>query len=160
MTGGDQARVTIAVDVPPADAFRIFTEEIDQWWLHGRRFRVFGRDKTSVVYMDPRQGGGLFERAGDKVLKTGEVTVWDPPVRLLFEWRGANLQGPDKTEVEVLFAGQGRGTLVTLTHRGWSRIPADHPVRHGQPSADFLRSMGLWWSDQLSALRELARGKE
>jgi len=36
---GDQARVTVTVAVPPGEAFRIFTQEIDQWWRRGPRFR-------------------------------------------------------------------------------------------------------------------------
>ncbi|HKO47770.1 MAG TPA: hypothetical protein VJV79_08605 [Polyangiaceae bacterium] len=30
---GDQCVVSILVEVPPAEAFRVFTEEIDAWWL-------------------------------------------------------------------------------------------------------------------------------
>jgi hypothetical protein len=30
---GDRARVTARVEVPPSEAFRIFTEEIDQWCM-------------------------------------------------------------------------------------------------------------------------------
>ena len=156
MSAADQARVSIALKVPPADAFRIFTREIDQWWLTGRRFRALGAGARSIVFMEERAGGGLFERLGEQVVKTGEITVWDPPVRLVFDWRGVNLVGEDKTEVEVSFAAQGRGTLVTLTHRGWARIRADHPVRHAKPDADFLRDLGMWWGDLMSSLRMLA----
>jgi uncharacterized protein YndB with AHSA1/START domain len=151
----DQARVSIALAVGPSDAFRIFTREIDQWWLHGRRFRALGAAR-SLVYLEERAGGGLFERFGEQVVKTGEITVWDPPERLVFDWRGVNLVGEDKTEVEVSFTAQGRGTLVTLTHRGWSRIRADHPVRHGRADREFLRNLGMWWGDLMSSLRMLA----
>jgi uncharacterized protein YndB with AHSA1/START domain len=151
----DQARVSIALALPPAEAFRVFTREIDQWWLHGRRFRALGAAR-SLVYFEERAGGGLFERLGDRVVKTGQVTVWDPPARLVFDWRGVNLTGEDKTEVEVSFASQGSGTLVTLTHRGWARIPADHPVRHGRADTDFLRDLGMWWGDLMTSLRMLA----
>jgi uncharacterized protein YndB with AHSA1/START domain len=152
----DQARVSIALKVPPADAFRIFTREIDQWWLHGRKFRVLDGRARSIVYLEERAGGGLFERLGEQVIKTGEITVWDPPARLVFDWRGANLVGEDKTEVEVAFTAQGSGTLVTLTHRGWARIRDDHPVRHGLSDRDFLRTFGLWWGELMTSLRTLA----
>lgn len=152
MSGSDRARVSIAVGVPPAAAFRIFTEDIDQWWIDGLKYRVFGGER-SVVYLETRPGGGLFERCGDAVVRTGEVLAWEPPSRLVLEWRGANLKGPDKTEVEVLFEARERGTLVTLTHSGWSRIRDDHPVRHGQASGAFLRSLGMWWSDLLCSMR-------
>ncbi|HKU43106.1 MAG TPA: SRPBCC domain-containing protein [Polyangiales bacterium] len=152
----DVARVTVAVEVPPDAAFRIFTEEIDQWWLRGLRYRALGGAR-SLVYLEPRQGGRLFEQLGEQVVQTGEVTVWEPPSRLCFIWRGANLRAPDQTQVEVLFTARGEGTLVTLTHSGWNRIPSDHPVRHGQDDRAFLRRLGLWWGELLSSLRERAQ---
>ena len=154
----DQARVSVALSLPPADAFRIFTREIDQWWLSGLRFRAQGAAR-SIVYLEERAGGGLFERLGEQVVKTGVITVWDPPSRVVFDWRGKNLVGEDKTEVEVTFVAQGDGTLVTLTHRGWTRIPSDHPVRHGKADREFLRDLGLWWGDLLTSLRMLAARK-
>jgi uncharacterized protein YndB with AHSA1/START domain len=151
----DQARVSIALQVAPDVAFRIFTREIDQWWLTGLRFRAHGSAR-SIVYLEERAGGGLFERMGETVVQTGQITVWEPPARVVFDWRGTNLKGEDKTEVEVLFATQGRGTLVTLTHRGWTRIRDDHPVRHGKENSVFLRDLGMWWGDLMSSLRMLA----
>jgi len=32
---GDQVRVTVLVAVDPEVAFKVFTEEIDQWWRRG-----------------------------------------------------------------------------------------------------------------------------
>jgi hypothetical protein len=60
--------------------------------------------------------------------------------------------------VEVRFQPSPSGTLVTVEHRGWSRIRPDHPARHGLEVGPFLRMMGLWWGDLLSALREYAEG--
>ena len=36
----DRARVSMLVRVPPAVAFRAFTEDVDQWWRGGRKYRV------------------------------------------------------------------------------------------------------------------------
>ena len=155
---GDQASVSVLVKVPPAEAFRIFTEEIDAWWRKGRRYRI-GKNR-SVVHLEPKLGGRLFESfdvaAGAKVKETGRVTCFEPPSRLVFEWRAVNFGPEEKTEVEVQFEPTPSGTLVTVRHRGWSRIRADHPVRHGQESAAFLRDMGRWWGDLMTALREHA----
>jgi len=38
------ARATTFVAVDPADAFEVFTSEIDQWWGRGPRFR-FGKQR-------------------------------------------------------------------------------------------------------------------
>jgi hypothetical protein len=45
---------------------------------------------------------------------------------------------------------------VSVTHRGWSNLPADHPARHGLEGADFYRMIGLWWGEQMTSLREQA----
>ena len=157
---GDRAVVSIAVAVPPADAFRIFTEEIDQWWRHGSKYRIgHGR---SVVHLEPKLHGRLFESFGSgpqaRVVETGRVTLWEPPLHFVLSWRAVNFAPDEHTEVDVSFAPNGQGTLVTLTHSGWSRIPADHPARHGQEVPAFIRGLGLWWGDLMTSLREHAAG--
>ncbi|HTE54772.1 MAG TPA: SRPBCC domain-containing protein [Kofleriaceae bacterium] len=156
---GDVARVSVQVAVDPAAAFRIFTEEIDQWWRQGIRFRAAGK-RTSILCLEAGVGGRLFESfetgKGSRIIETGRVTTWDPPSRLVFEWRGVNFAPDEKTEVEVLFQPSSTGTLVTVTHRGWSHLRPDHPARHGQPVPAFIRSMGMWWGDLMTTLREHA----
>lgn len=156
---GDQATVSVLVKVPLSEAFRIFTEEIDAWWRGGLRYRIGKR--RSVVHLEPQLGGRLFESfetaGGDaKIKETGRVTCFEPPRRLVLEWRAVNFAPEEKTEVEVLFEKSASGTLVTVHHRGWSQIRPDHPARHGQDAASFLRGMALWWGDLLTALRERA----
>ncbi len=156
---GDQARVSVLVAVEPSVAFRVFTEEIDLWWRAGLKYRIGGKHR-SVIRLEPGVGGRLFEsfesRSGTRVFDTGRVTVWEPPTRLVFEWRAVNFARSEKTEVEVLFEPSASGTLVSVTHRGWSRIRADHPARHGHDVPVFLRMLGLWWGDLMSSLREHA----
>ncbi|MFO1078092.1 MAG: SRPBCC domain-containing protein [Planctomycetota bacterium] len=156
---GDQARVAVRVGVEPAAAFRVFTEEIDRWWRRGPAFRTSGNER-GVLRIEPRVGGRLFETiagaAGTRVVATGEVLVWEPPTRLVLRWRGVNFAPHEHTEVEVAFAAAGSGTLVTVTHRGWSAIRPDHPARHGEDVPAFVRMLGLWWGDLLTALREHA----
>jgi len=156
---GDQARATVLVAVPPELAFRVFTEEIDQWWRRGMKYRVAGGNR-GFIHFEPRLGGRLyesFESGGTmQVFETGTVRAWEPPSRLLFEWRGVNFAPGERTEVEVLFDPIPSGTLVTVTHRGWASLRSDHPVRHGQEVAAFIRTMGLWWGDLLTSLREHA----
>ncbi len=156
MIAGDQARATVSVAVAPAEAFRIFTEEIDQWWRRGVRFRNAGR-RRGVVHLEGGTGGRIYESfdtaAGPRVVETGRVTVWEPPSRLVLEWRIANFAPGESTEVEVIFAPTASGTMVTVTHRGWSKIRADHPARHGQAVVAFLRAMAMWWGDLLTSVR-------
>jgi uncharacterized protein YndB with AHSA1/START domain len=157
----DRVRVTVSVAVEPEIAFRVFTEEIDQWWKRGPAYRMAKGDR-GILHLEPRAGGRLFESfdtdAGPpRVVQTGEVTTWDPPLRLVFDWRAVNFAPHEKTEVEVVFEPTPTGTLVTLTHRGWSQIRGDHPVRHGREVQAFLRMIGMWWSELLTSLRAHAR---
>jgi len=152
MTAGDQARVSALVRVPPAEAFRIFTEEIDQWWRSGPAFRI----GPGAITLEAEPGGRLLERNGAQQRVFGRVLRWEPPELLLLEWRGANFAPDEKTEVEVRFDPSASGTLVTITHRGWASIRGDHPARHGQRTRVFLRSMGSWWGQLATSLREHA----
>jgi len=159
MIPGDQCRVTVSVDAPPAEAFRLFTEEVDLWWRRGPQYRHFGGD-LALVAIEPREGGRVFEQLGAEgpVHVLGEVRAWQPGERLVFSWRLANFAPGESTEVEVLFAPAAEGrTRVTVTHRGWAAIRADHPVRHGQAVAAFIGGMGRWWGDQMAAYRLLRR---
>lgn len=152
---GDQAVVSVLVKVEITEAFRIFTEEINAWWRGGMRYRI-GR-KRSVVHLEPKLGGRLFESfetaAGEKVVETGRVLCFEPPQRLVLEWRAVNFAPSERTEVEVRFEPSPSGTLVTVCHRGWSKIRADHPVRHGAEATAFIRNMGMWWGDLMTSLR-------
>lgn len=156
--GGDQVRVSVSVAVPPDVAFEIFTNEIDRWWRRGRAFRAAGQS-GGFIRMEPRVGGRLFEsvEGGDdeRVFVVGFVRVWEPPSRVLFTWGNDHFKAAgQETEVDVSFVPTASGTMVTVIHRGWTTIPADHPVRHGMPVAAFIRSMGLWWGQLMTSLRE------
>lgn len=155
---GDQATATVRVAVPREQAWRVFTEEIDQWWRRGLRYRVAGA-RRGIIHLEPRLGGRLFESFDDddgtRVVQTGEVIGWEPPERLVLRWRNVNFAAHESTEVEVRMASarDGAATLVTVIHRGWSALPPDHPARHGLEAAAFVRMIGLWWGDLLTALR-------
>ena len=153
---GDRARATVTVAVSPERAFRLFTDEINLWWRRGPRFRNVHGDQ-GIICMEPRVGGRVFESVGEganeTVFEVGKVKLWQPSERLIFEWRASNFAPDERTEVEVTFAPSVSGTRVTVEHRGWSAIRADHPVRHGQDVAAFIRMMGLWWGDQMTAMR-------
>jgi uncharacterized protein YndB with AHSA1/START domain len=57
--------------------------------------------------MEPHACGRFFESfetsAGTRVIETGTVTIWEPPTRLVFEWRASNFDADETTEVEVNF---------------------------------------------------------
>jgi uncharacterized protein YndB with AHSA1/START domain len=155
---GDQVRVSVLVAVPAPEAFRVFTEDLDRWWRKGLKYRVAG-SRSGTLQLEGHLGGRLLESyledGAPRVFEAGRVTAWEPGARLVLDWRVSNFAPGERTEVEVTFAPSSSGTLVTVTHRGWSRLRPDHPVRHGLEVAAFLRQHGLWWGELLSSLREL-----
>jgi hypothetical protein len=157
---GDRARVTVFVAVTAEDAFEVFTKEIDLWWKQGPKFRIAGR-RRGQLHLEGGVGGRVFESFtasqasnATRTIEVGRITVWEPPSRLELEWRGVNFEPDQKTVVEVRFEPAGRGTNVTVEHRGWSALPDDHPARHGKVGADFSRMIGMWWGELMTALRE------
>jgi uncharacterized protein YndB with AHSA1/START domain len=155
---GDKATVTITVAVDRAAAFDVFTRETDLWWKRGPMYRMSGRTPGTLIF-EPREGGRLFEShdspSGKQLFEYGRIKVWQPPERLVFEWRNANFAANEVTEVEVLFDEIDAGnTRVTLHHRGWASLRPDHPARHNLEAAAFSRMIGMWWADLLNSYRE------
>jgi uncharacterized protein YndB with AHSA1/START domain len=163
--GGDRARVSVAVAVPPSRAFEVFTADIDQWWRRGMKFRRSAAP-SSLLCIEPKVGGRLFEsfeaQGAQHVIEVGRVSVWEPPRQLKFTWRIANFAPHEQTEVDIQFEPTLSGTLVTVTHSGFAALRADHPARHGLQGAEFSRMIGLWWGELMSSLRLncAAPGKE
>ncbi|MDE3011410.1 MAG: SRPBCC domain-containing protein [Pseudomonadota bacterium] len=159
MIPGDRVRVTVAVAVTPEIAFEIFTREIDLWWRRGPRFRHFTGDHA-LIAIEPCEGGRVFEQAGadGPAQESGRVLVWQPPARLVFQWRIANFTQGEHTQVEVLFEAAAGGTAVTVTHSGWAAIRSDHPVRHGRQVTEFIDQTGRWWGSLLTSFRGYNQG--
>jgi len=146
------ARVTTVVEVDPAEAFEVFTRELDAWWKRGPRYR----SGNGALRFESGRGGRLVEAQGGGDLEIGRVLVWEPGERLVFEWRARNFAPGEVTEVEVRFERAERGTRVVLEHRGWEVIAAKHPVRHGLAGPAFTDMMGLWWAELLTSYRTRA----
>lgn len=154
--GTATATVSVHVRVDAALAFDTFVRDVDQWWRRGPKFRHAG-GHPGRIHIEPGPGGRVFEtwREGgrDREFELGRITVWEPPKQFAYTWRNATFAPLEQTLVEVSFAPMGAGTLVTVRHRGWEQLRADHPARHGLAGAAFARDLGLWWGEQLSALR-------
>ncbi len=161
MSDADAVRVTSRVDVDPATAFRVFTEEVDAWWRDGPRFR-WHPERGSALRFEPGVGGRFLETYADAPgdgFEVGRIRVWDPPRRLVFGFRARNFLPDQSTEVEVRFEADGPATRVTVEHRGWAALGAEHPARHGMDAPAFRAMMGGWWADLLTAARRHAAGR-
>ena len=151
----DELNVSIAVPVQPLEAFRLFTQEIDLWW---RRGPVYRTGKNNSLRLEPELGGRFLDVDASSGLarEIGRVQVWEPGERLQLEWRASNFQAGEVTYIEVRFTSEQSGTRVAVRHFGWDALPADHPVRHDQQGAAFVRFQSRWWADLLTALQRYA----
>jgi uncharacterized glyoxalase superfamily protein PhnB len=114
----------IEVTVSPDVAFRVFTEEMDLWWVRGPiNFGDAGR--VAEVRCEPGVGGRIGEVLDDRtsgpMREKARITVWEPGVRLC--WASS----VDDVETEVRFEPTGAGTRVVVEHR----IPAGGEDRGG-----------------------------
>jgi uncharacterized protein YndB with AHSA1/START domain len=116
----------------PEDAFRIFTEGIGSWWPTDRFSMAADGNgaRPDRVVFEPRPGGRIYEVWGDATEHDwGRVTAWEPPTRVVFDWKPNDLDHPF-TEVEVTFAAiPSGGSLVRLTHRRWELLGAELAAR-------------------------------
>jgi uncharacterized protein YndB with AHSA1/START domain len=119
-------RKSIRVERSPETSFRVFCEEISEWWPGG-----FG-GKEAKLFIERRVGGRFYETRPDGTeYDIGRVTAYQPPAVVAFTWRAPSWDV--ETEVEVRFTAEESGTRVELEHRGWDQ---DAKTRDASSSYD------------------------
>jgi uncharacterized protein YndB with AHSA1/START domain len=119
-------RRSLTVRCSVEQAFRVFAEQISNWWpldIHSRAADGELPGVTAVgVEVEPRAGGRVLERLSNgERLSWGRILVWDAPARVVIAWKpNGNPQPP--TELELNFHAEGGRTRVLLEHRGWERL--------------------------------------
>ena len=157
MINSDAIQVSIDIAVDPATAFEVFTQDMDVWWKKDRRYRFNWNKPIGTMRLEPRLAGRVMEVYDDgSHYYVGKILVWEPPQRLVFEWRSPNYRQDQVTEVEVQFKAIDTGTRASIEHRGWQHIPADHPARHQTKDWDFIFLWGGMWRDHLQALQTIS----
>ena len=110
-------RKSIRVERPAEIAFKVFCEEIGQWWPKGPSFG--GKIPTRMV-IEGRVGGRFYQVYDDGTdYEIGRVTVYQPPSIVAFTWRAPSWD--IATQVEVRFIPEGTGTRLELEHSGWEQ---------------------------------------
>lgn len=113
----EPVRKSVVVQCGVAEAFRLFTDEIESWWPLATH--SIGQEGAEGCYFEGREGGRIYETDGDGAIHLwGMVTVWEPPDRVVFSWHPGR-DAATAQEVELRFGETGEGTLVELEHRGW-----------------------------------------
>jgi uncharacterized protein YndB with AHSA1/START domain len=147
--GAVVVRESVRVDLPPEEAFRLFTQGINQWWPLEEGYS-YGGDRAREIFLEPTEGGRFYERFvdGDE-LQVGTVRVCSPPDRILFTWKSPDWQA--KTEVDVRFVAEDLGTTVQLEHSGFERL--------GPDGESIARRWGRGWPRVIQAFTARAAGR-
>jgi hypothetical protein len=111
--------IDLVVECEPAHAFDVWTTRFGDWWP--RAHSVSG-DPAAIV-LETRLGGRIYERLADgQEIEWGEVTAWEPPIRLGYLWH-IRRDRADATDVELTFARVADGTTrIEIVHSGWERL--------------------------------------
>jgi uncharacterized protein YndB with AHSA1/START domain len=119
----DPLRLSFEIRAPAEHAFEVWTTRLSSWWPRGHS--ASGNPDT-VVALEPRPGGRIFERTPDGTeIEWGEITLWQPPHRLGYLWH-INRARSDATDVELTFVDLGDGTTrLDIVHAGWERLGSD-----------------------------------
>jgi uncharacterized protein YndB with AHSA1/START domain len=138
----EPVRRSIEVELPAAEAFALYTEEMGEWWPKSHHI---GKAEFVTVVVEPKAGGRVYEVSPDGTeCDWGKVLEWDPPRRLVTSW---HLDGdwtfhadPARaSEVVVSFVPMGEGaTRVELEHRHFERHD------HAAALAEGVGSPGGW----------------
>lgn len=113
---------TRTVPLDPTAAFDLFTRRIGEWWPLASH--SMSEDPGAAVRFEGRVGGRVVEVLPDGTeCAWADVLAWDPPNQVVLSWHPS--PEPEASSVlDIRFAGQGDGTLVTLEHSGWEEFGA------------------------------------
>lgn len=140
----EPVRRTVDVRCAPAEAFRLFTDEIDTWWP--LTTHSVGQAKATGCVFESRLGGRIYETHDNGALHLwGTVTAWEPPHRVVFSWHPGR-DASTAQEVELRFTDTGGGTRVELEHRGWEIL--------GERAAKLRDSYDSGWAAVLALFTE------
>jgi uncharacterized glyoxalase superfamily protein PhnB len=172
MNKTESVTASIEVRVDPQTAFRIFTDEIDAWWVRGP-INFYNAARAVGIRFEPGLGGRyleIYDNATGEALEIGRITLWEPGRRLVYR------SSLDDTEVDIRFEAIEGGTRVALEQRivpggqtahflsgwpnilGWFRDRADWPGGSAPPQRDIPRvSPVLHYKDVPAATEWLVR---
>ncbi len=144
-------RTSVEVNVAPARAFHLFTDEIEKWWDADKHIL---QAPLAEMEFQPFVGGQIIDRGTDgSECRWARVLAYDPPHRVVFSWDiDVHWQietNPERcSEIEITFTASTQATTrVQLTHR--------HLDRHG-PGWETMRDAvaGGWSLERFATLAD------
>jgi uncharacterized glyoxalase superfamily protein PhnB len=139
------ASASVEVATDPATAFRVFTAEIDLWWVRGP-INFFDAARAIGMEIEPGVGGRILEiyRRGrdgidEDVLELGRITEWEPGALLAYR------SSVDDTETEIRFEPFDGGTRVSVEQS---------LVQGGKNAFYFWESVIPWFADRASGVQK------
>jgi hypothetical protein len=120
-------RRSVDVSVDAAAAFEIFTRDM-HLWFQSTPYSWNDPDRAVGIRFEPGVGGRVVEiwdAATGEGYDWGRVLEWEPGRRFVLAYRCVFLPPEAQTEIEVRFERRGKGTRVTLEHRGFDKLPAE-----------------------------------
>lgn len=140
------ASASVEVDLDPQAAFKVFTEEIDLWWVRGP-INFHDASRLAELRLEPGVGGRILEiydEASGDMLETARVTVWEPGIRLIL--RGTF----QDTETDIRFEATEHGTRVKVEQY---LLPGGDPSTIGFGWVNMLGTFVAWCTRRGSAPR-------
>jgi hypothetical protein len=112
--------IAFDVEVARLHAFETWTARFGSWWPHSHTVSGHG---DAVVELQPYVGGAIGERLPDGTHHAwGQVTTWDPPEELGYDWHFGREAGA-ATRVSVRFVALAEDrTRVEIRHDGWDAL--------------------------------------
>lgn len=133
MTSPGSMNTSVEIAVDPATAFRIFTEELDCWWVQGP-INFHDSARAYGHRLEPRVGGRIVEvyvEATGEGLELARITAFDAGERIA--WKSSL----DDVCIEVRFDKSTGGTLVRVE----ATLPEGGADRGG---TSWLRMAPVW----------------
>jgi uncharacterized protein YndB with AHSA1/START domain len=108
----------------PSRAFITYVDRIGEWWP-----ATHTRDASTLVtvQIEPRVGGRVYASHLDGEDVWGEVSAYEPGVRLRYTFGLAQPVDEAPSEITVTFARFLDGCAVEFAHGGWH--PGNAPFR-------------------------------
>jgi uncharacterized glyoxalase superfamily protein PhnB len=135
------ASASVEVATDPVTAFRIFTAEIDLWWVRGP-INFFDAARATGMEIEPGVDGRVLEvyqaasdTVDEDVLELGKITAWEPGELLAYR------SSVDDTETKIRFEDLDGSTRVSVEQ---SLVPG------GDQASYFWPNVIPWFADRIA----------